>query len=273
MSRLRHGPGRPRVTPVKRTVLLALVVAFALAAPAAAFEPIEGVWRTETSTAGEYLIQQSAPGVFRMTTIKGNRHCEPDESGFRALVAERMLLRGSGLDYTWSPVYRFGDCSVDGIGQGIVRVLSTEKDSYRHVLCGARPGTGAPQFDAEYRPTADNTACRFAVRIRAPRRPVKARSLVRVRKAPRCTRRTRARGRVARLRLLNPANEPVLSIRVRLGRRVLYSYDYPGKLRRLVKVRLPRRAARVRVIARTTSNKRFAVTRRYGRCTATVRRR
>jgi hypothetical protein len=259
---------------VKRIALLGSVVtALSLAAPAAAFEPIEGVWRTETSTAGEYLIQRSGTGLFEMTTIKGNRHCEPDESGFRSLVTERMGLRGAGLDYAWDPVYRFGDCRVDGIGQGIVRVLSTDPRSYRHVLCGARPGTGAPQFDANYEPTASNTACRFAVRIRAPKAPVKARSLVRVRKAPRCTRRTRARGRVARLRLLNPVNEPVLSVRVRLGRRVLYSYDYPGKLRRLVKVRLPRRAARVRVIARTTSNKRFTVGRRYGRCAVTVRRR
>lgn len=243
----------------------AVALAVVPAAPASAFEPIEGVWRTETSTAGEYLIQRTAPGVFEMTTIRGNRHCSPDESGFRARVTEQMEIRGAGLDYAFDPVYRFPDCRIDGIGQGIVRVLSTAP-RYRHVLCGARPGTGPPQFDAEYRPTAANTACRFAVRIRAPRRPVTARSFARIPAKVRCTPRARARGRFAKLRLVDQANEPVLSIRVRLGARVLYRYDYPGKLRRVLRLRLPRRAARVAVVVRTTSNKRFDLARRYGAC-------
>ncbi len=154
---------------VKRLTVAASLAAFAVmavsAAPVSAFEPIEGVWRTETSTEGEYLIQRSGPGTFKMTTIRGNDHCLPDESGFRARVTEQMELRGSGFEYVYDPVYRFPDCSIDGIGQGIARIVSTAP-RYRHVLCGARPGTGPPQFDAEYRPTDSDTACRFAVRIR-----------------------------------------------------------------------------------------------------------
>jgi hypothetical protein len=254
---------------MKRLTVVASLAAFAVmavsAAPVSAFEPIEGVWRTETSTEGEYLIQRSGPGTFKMTTIRGNDHCLPDESGFRARVTEQMELRGSGFEYVYDPVYRFPDCSIDGIGQGIARIVSTAP-RYRHVLCGARPGTGPPQFDAEYRPTDSDTACRFAVRIRPPVRPVRPASVVRVPRKPACTRRARLRGRVAPLRLLDPANEPVLSIRVKLGRKVLYRYDYPGKLRRRVRVRLPRRQSRVSVLVRTTSNKRFDVARRYGAC-------
>jgi len=252
-----------------KRLIAACVIALALtalpAAPASAFEPIEGVWRTETSTAGEYLIQRAGPGVFAMTTISGNRHCRPDESGFRARVTERMEVRGSGLDYAFDPVYRFLDCSIDGTGQGIVRVVSTAP-SYRHVLCSARPGTGAPQFDAEYRPTAANTVCRFAVRIRPPKRPVSPASIARIPRKVACTRGARVRGRVVPLRLINPTNEPVLSIRVRLGGRLLYRYDYPGQLRRAVRPRLPRSASRLTVVVRTTSNKSFSIARKYGSC-------
>jgi len=247
------------------TFLASLALSAVAAAPASAFEPIEGVWRTETSTAGEYLIQRSGPGMFKMTTIRGNRHCLPDESGFRARVTEQIDVRGAGFDYVYDPVYRFPDCSVDGVGQGVIKVISTAP-SYRHVFCAARPGTGPPQFDAAYQPTASNTVCRFSVRIRPPKPPVRPASIARVPKKPACTRAARRRGRIAPLRLLNPANEPVLSIRVRLGGRVIYSYDYPGKLRPRVKVRLPRRASRVAVVVRTTSNKRFTVARRYGAC-------
>jgi hypothetical protein len=243
----------------------ALALTAASAAPASAFEPIEGVWRTETSTAGEYLIQQASPGVFKMTTIRGNRHCMPDEKGFRARVTEQVEIRGGGFDYAYNPVYRFPDCSVDGIGEGIVRVVSTSP-TYRHVVCGARPGTGAPQFDAAYQPTASNTVCRFAVRIRPPKPPVRAASLARVPRKLACTPAARRRGRIAPLRLLNPANEPVLSILVKLGGRTLYRYEYPGKLRGRLKLHLPRRTSRLTVAVRTTSDKRFVVARKYGSC-------
>lgn len=248
-------------------VVACLLTLFVLPpAAAAAFEPIEGVWRAETSTRGEYLIQRSGPGVLKMTTIHGNRHCRPDESGFRSRVTEQVELRGGGLDYVFDPVYRFTtDCRIDGVGQGIARVLSAGPQ-YRHVLCSARPGTGPPQFDAEYRPTAANTVCRFAVRIRAPKRPVRARAIARVPGKVACTSRARVRGRVALLRLVNQANEPVLSIRVRVGGRVVYRYEYPGKLRPRLRLRLPSRAARVTVAIRTTSEKRFQVAQRYGAC-------
>ena len=245
--------------------LASLVLTMVAAAPAAAFEPIEGVWRTETSTAGEYLIQRSGPGMFKMTTIRGNRHCLPDESGFRSLVTEQIDVRGAGFDYAYDPQYRLPDCTLTGVGQGVIKVISTAP-SYRHVFCAARPGTGPPQFDAAFRPTASNTVCRFSVRIRAPKPPVRPASLARVPRRLPCTRAARRRGRTAPLRLLSPANEPVLSIRVRLGGRTIYSYDYPGKLRPRLKLHLPRRRSRLAVVVRTTSNKRFVVARRYGAC-------
>src|ERR687892_1735321 len=97
-------------------VCAAGTLAAAAAEPAIAFEPIEGVWRTETSTSAEYLIQQSAPGVFKMTTIKGRTDCQPDESGFRALVTEEMEVRGAGLDYAYDPVFRNNaTCEIAGI--------------------------------------------------------------------------------------------------------------------------------------------------------------
>lgn len=235
------------------------------AAPATAFEPIEGVWRTETSTSAEYLIQESEPGVLTMTTIHGNRHCMPDESGFRALLGEEIEVRGSGLDYVFDPVYRFNStCAIDTIGQGVARVISTDPQSYRHVLCSSR--TGPPQYDDEYRPTAAGTVCRFAVRIREPEEPVTLGAIAKVPRAPRCTKARRARGRTAKLRLRNYANEPVLTLQVRLGKRTLYRYEYPGPLKRRVKLRLPKRASRVTVVVETTSNKSFERTRRYRAC-------
>jgi hypothetical protein len=248
-------------------VCAAGTLAAAAAEPAIAFEPIEGVWRTETSTNAEYLIQQSAPGVFKRTVIKGRTDCQPDESGFRALVTEETDVRGAGFDYLYAPVYRFNStCEVDGIGQGIVRIVSTDPQSFRHVFCGARPGTGAPQFDANYRPTASNTSCRFAVRIREPEAPVAVKDIAKVPRAPRCTASRRKRGRVAKLRLREYANEPVLSLQVRLGKRVVYRYEYPGVLRRTVKLRLPKRGARLRLVVETTSNKSFKSSRRFGAC-------
>jgi hypothetical protein len=237
------------------------------AGPAMAFEPIEGVWRTETSTNAEYLIQQSAPGVFKRTVIKGRTDCQSDESGFRAHVTEETEVRGSGLDYVYDPVFRVSStCESAGVGQGVVRVTSTDPQAFRHVFCNARPGTGAPQFDAEYRPTAANTGCRFAVRVREPQAPVTAKAIAKVPKAPRCTPTRRKRGRVAKLRLREYANEPVLKLQVRLRGRVIYSYEYPGVLRRTVKLRLPKRGARLRLAIETTSNKSFQTTRRFGAC-------
>ncbi len=237
------------------------------AGPAMAFEPIEGVWRTETSTSAEYLIQKSAPGVFKMTTIKGRTDCQPDESGFRALVTEEMEVRGAGLDYVFDPVYRFNStCQVDGIGQGIARVTSTDPQSFRHVLCSARPGMGAPQVDADYQPTASTTVCRVGIRIREPQAPVTVKDVAKVPPAPRCTAARRKRGRVAKLRLRDYANEPVLSLQVRLGTRVVYSYEYPGVLRRTVKLRLPKRGVRLRLVVETTSNKSFETSRRFAAC-------
>ena len=175
-------------------------------------------------------------------------------------------MAGGKLDYTLRPVFRSPrTCRSEGIGFGIIRIASTAPQDYRQVACSARPGTGPPQYDASFRPTASNTNCRVAVRIRAPRRPVKPREVVAVPRAA-CTQRARQFGRRVRLRLTNPANEPVESAVVRLGRRVLYRYRYPGTLRRSVLARLPSRAVRVRVAVKTTSNKSLSSARRYAAC-------
>ncbi|MGE4427906.1 MAG: hypothetical protein AB7G37_15765 [Solirubrobacteraceae bacterium] len=259
---MRRPPSRP-FTAILAAMLLALVGPSA----AQAFEPLEGVWRIETSTQGEYLIQAEKPGALRMVTIHGNDHCRPDESGFRTRVGERVSIRGTGLDYTWTSVFRFtSTCALDGRGQGIMRVLEAGPDRYRHVACSARPGTGPPQFDAAYRPTSANTNCRFAVRIRAPRTPVTGRSYAKPPATPRCTRRARARGRTARLRVRNVKNEPILSVRVTLRGKTIYRYAYPGKVRRTVRLKLPRKGARLVVRVKTTSGKSFKATKRYRAC-------
>lgn len=212
-------------------------------------------------------VPDPAARTGRRTTIKGRDDCRPDERGFRALLGEETDIRGGGLDYALDPVFRANEtCGVTGVGQGIIRVTSTDPANYRHVACSARPGTGPPQYDASFEPTSSNTICRTSVRLRAPRPPVKPRDVTVLRRAPRCTRRTRARGRRLRVRLTNPANEPVRTAVVRVGRRVIYRYEYPGRLRRSLVVRLPRRAARVRVAVRTTSNKTLASGRRYAKC-------
>jgi len=267
-SRAARAYARAAVQAHRRVGAILVVVAIAGsagAATAAAFEPIEGVWRIETSTRGEFLIQQRGPRQFVRTIIQGNRDCRTDESGFRARVGEATPIAGGKLDYTLRPVFRSQTCRSEGIGQGIIRIVSTDPQNYRQAACSARPGTGPPQYDANFRPTSSNTICRVAVRIRPPRRPVRARDVVKVPRVN-CTRRARQFGRRVRLRLANPANEPVESAVVRLGKRALYRYRYPGTLRRSVLVRLPRRAARVRVVVKTTSNKSLASGRRYGAC-------
>lgn len=248
-------------------VIGAVIGPLAVAVPAAAFEPIEGVWQADGSSGGAFLIQQKAPGVFRTVTIQGRRDCIPDEHGFFHLVGNESELRGGGLDYAAAWVWRAEeDCTVAGTGLGVARVISTQPGNYRLVSCVARPDTGPPLFDAAYRPTSSNTRCRPAVRIRAPQPPVALASFAAVAPAPRCTREARRRGRSVRIRLSDHANEPVFAIEVRLGRRVVYRYDYPGTLATSVALRLPARGSRLSIAIMTTSNKFFARTRRFSRC-------
>ena len=242
----------------------AVTGALAAAAPAGAFEPVEGVWKSEGFSGGAFLIQQKAPGVFRQVTIDGRRDCVPDEHGFFYLVGNESEMRGGGLDYFAANTWRTQDCAATTTGVSIYRVISTQP--YRMASCAARSDAGPPRYDAGYRPTAPNTYCTTAVRIRAPQPPAALASFVTVARAPRCTPQARRRGRSVRIRLSDHANEPVFALEVRLGRRVVYRYDYPGTLSRSVAVRLPARRSRLSIAIKTTSNKSFVHTRRFSRC-------
>lgn len=244
--------GRTKTSVAFTAAVLGILAA---SAPAVAFEPIEGVWRTEGSSQGAFLVQQKAPGAFRKVTIQGNRNCVGDEFGFYHLVGDETEVRGGGLDYSYTPQWRTNGCAVTGTGIGIYRVISARPSDYRLAACAARPGTGAPRFDAAYRPTAPNTHCNVAVRIREPVPPVTLSSFAAVPRMPRCTRRVKRHGRNVKVQLRNQANEPVLALEIRLGRRVVYRYDYPGKLAGTVTVRLPARGSRLWIGLKTTSNK------------------
>ena len=244
----------------------AVIGSFATPAPAVAFEPIEGVWRSEGSSGSVTLVQQKAPGVFRSVIIQGHRDCVGDDRGFVNQVGREIEMRGGGLDYQAAVVWVAEDCTPGGTGLSVYRVISAEPGNYRLRVCAAEPGTGAPQIDAAYNATSPTTRCTTSIRVHEPRPPVTLSSFVAVPRAPRCTRQTRRRGRSIQIRLSNQTNEPVFEIKVRIGRRVVYRYDYPGTLAPSVRVRVPKRPSQLSIAIKTTSNKSFTRTQQFSRC-------
>jgi hypothetical protein len=237
---------------------------------ASAFEPIEGVWQTTSDIAAEHLWQQTAPGTFHQYVIQGTTTCQADANGFlNDINLAKGSVQGSGLDYSGTaPFYSFSDCSLIGDGQQVVHILSTDPSDFRMAQCSAQPGTGAPQYDANYRPTDPNTLCTEYRRIRPPEPPITSIDQIASLSKAQCTRR-RAKVRVG---LTNPANEPLLSAVVKLGRRTVVDYEYPGPVPNVTKVRLPAKGGKLTVSVETTTHKSFSKTRRYHRCGSRHRR-
>jgi hypothetical protein len=262
---------------MKRWVALgAIAPLLALAQPAAAFEPIEGVWQTTTSIFGEFNIQQSGPNRFGIYTIKGDAPgspCRVDENNFiRPVVREGRddFLSGSGLMYTgrgnlWSVDAFLGTCTRLGDVPAQADVLSTDPTNYRARYCVRGRLDEAPLFDPSGQPAA-GTLCTIYVRVREPlpqvERAAQVLRLPRLRTSGRTCRRT---SRVATLRIANPVNEPLISLTVRVGRRVVEQLGYPVTASRL-RLRLPRGRFTLTVAFETATRSELSTSRRYRAC-------
>lgn len=237
-----------------------------VAAPAGAFEPIEGVWQVEHEPVAEHLIQETSPGQFMMRKINGKPECFEDTHGFlNAPVGDLIsIFSGSGLDYTG---FGFNADSITCEATGeqhprIYRVVST--DPYVFAMCAS--SSGPPQYDANYQPTSTGTSCLREVRIRAPEPPATFELISSIPAEPKCTSRARAKGRKIKVPLHPQANEPLLSARIKLGRRTVLLYNYPGVVPPKTRIKLPAKGGRLEVALETTSKKAFKQSKRYKPC-------
>ncbi len=248
------------------TALLALVL---VPSSAAAFAPIEGVWEVTSPPNSVLLIQETSPGHFQDRNIRGEAGCVVDEEGFvnKVGILDGELV-GSGLEYGgFRSALSDETCEPTGQSyQALTKIISADPTDYRLRNCISSAEGEPVQVDSELRPTAPTTHCDEWVRIHPPEAPATFNRIVTVPPAPACTAATRRRGRLLKLKLRNPVNEPLLSAIVKLGSTVVLSYQYPATVPPLTKITLPagRKALTIKVV--TTSGKTFKRKRHYGAC-------
>jgi hypothetical protein len=258
----------------KRVVpaLLATVVTFlALStASASAFAPIEGVWEVTSPPNAMLLIQETSPEHFQDRNIRGEVGCAFDENGFVNPVGIfNGELIGSGLEYGGFRVALSSEtCRPIGEDAAVTKIISTAPSSYRLRTCVGALGTGPPQYDAEFLPTSSTTHCSEALRVRPPEAPVTFGRITSLPPPGVCNGAAQRRGRVIKVKLKNPLNEPLLSALVKLGPRIVVDFQYPATFPALTKIRLPSGRSALRITLKTTSGKTFAKKRIYGPCRA-----
>jgi hypothetical protein len=237
------------------------VAALAWAAGAAqAAEPIEGSWLFQE---GEVLVEATGPGAFKGTVVKPTRFAAcPHPAG------ERMWqISGSGTAYTGTHIWYRPDCSPDPGGQSTWTITSTDAANFTLRFCTARPGTGAPTFDAAGNPTGATT-CLDLKRVLPPQpKP----TFERVVSLPKESRKCRSR-RNFRIRLREPKADPLVRatvhvngkrVKVLAGKRLTAPVDLRG---------LPKGRYTVKIAATTASGRVIKGTRRYRTCTPKPRR-
>lgn len=259
--------GRPRGLGARTLMGALMLLSAGLLAPtlASAFEPIEGVWSPVSDPDVDILWQATGnPGEFHEKIINGPNYCTQDSSGFNVMAGlEKATVTGSGSDYSGTaPYFDNYSCAVTSTGQVIVHVFST--DPLALARCQAR--TGAPQFDANYQSTDSGTHCTYFTRDRAPLKPATFNQISSLPTQPPCTTAARAHGRRVHLRFHSPVNEPLLSVRVKLGRRTVFSYNYPARVPHGATLRLPPAGGTLTILLKTVSGRTFKKHRHYGPC-------
>ena len=246
-----------------------------LPAGAVGFAPIEGVWEQTNPPHGLTLIQESSPEHFQVRTIRGTVGCVPDENGFVSPVGvfdgEDI---GSGLRYGgFDVIFSLTTCEPVGQGESVDTVTNTDPANYRKAFCASEPGSGPPQFDSSFHPTVSTTHCSESIRIRPPETPATFASITSLPRVPACNAAARRRGRMIKLRLKNPLNEPLLSVIVKLGGVTVLTYSYPASVPPVTRIKLPAGPRTLTISMTTTSGKTFIKKRRYGPCRKRHRRR
>lgn len=264
--------------PLRPALLLAaaFLILLATAAEASAFAPIEGVWEVTNPPNSILLIQETSPEHFQDRNIRGEAGCVIDENGFVNKVG--VLdgeLTGSGLEYGgFRSALSNETCEPAGISYpALTKIVSTDPSNYRLRNCVSSVEGEPVRVDTELRPTAPTTHCDEWIRIRPPEAPATFARIATVPPAPACTATARRRGRVLKLRLHNPLNEPLLSASVKLGATTVLSYAYPATVPPLTRIHLPAGARTLTIAVTTTSGKTFRRKRHYGVCRAPHRRR
>jgi hypothetical protein len=120
-----------------RAAICVVVASAALAAPAAAVQPIEGSWFYE---GGEVLVEPTGPGTFKGTVVRATRLATCTHP-----AGQRMWeISGSGSSYTGTHDWFFSDCRENPDGQATWNVRAPSGGRQQLDFCTARPGTGAP---------------------------------------------------------------------------------------------------------------------------------
>lgn len=216
------------------------------AAPAQAFEPIEGSWFFE---GGEVRVEATGPGKFVGIVVKPTRFANCTHP-----AGQRMWdISGGGTHYTGTHIWYFdGTCGENPGGESTWDIVSTDPAKFQLRFCTEAPGRGPP--------TA-STQCDILTRSRPPEPRVAPNRVIRLPSSKRCRSRRSFRIRIRQPKgvVLASATVTVNGRRVRLlkGRRL----RAPVNLRGLPKGRW---TVRIRVV--TAAGRVLTGTRRYRTC-------
>lgn len=260
--------GDPGLRARRLVTAMAVAVGAAVLAPgaAAAFEPIEGVWAHADDTSVRVLFHQTSPGTFQSVAISGSTDCKTNGRGFAAKIGTQgVTLTGSGFDYSGtSNLVDSTTCEPTGATvQSLAHVFSTTPLTMN--VCNGSTN-GPPVVDANFQPASSSTHCQPYVFSSAPEPETTFEDITSLPAQPRCTTAARTRGRRIHLRFHAPANEPLLSVLVKLGARKVFSYKYPARVPRGAVLRLPPAGGTLTITIKTVTGKTFKKHRHYAPC-------
>jgi hypothetical protein len=265
-----HGGIRSRGRRLALAMGLAIAGLGVFASSAMAFDLIEGTWTREGSTV-KFLYEATGGGHFKQTTVSGRverTNCEPDAQGFHAekLGEQETSIVGGGTDYTGLTTYRrTSDCSDAGRGETSFHITSTDPSNFRMRYCAAPPGGGPPVVDAAGNPV-DPTRCFTLVRVAAPRGPVTAKEVFKDPGKKSRNKRPCGKTRKLKVAVTNPANDPLVSLVIKLNGKVAKRFGDTGFGSKVLVGRQPQKAFTVVVSGVTASGKQLKRTIKYKQC-------
>ncbi len=247
--------------------LLTLVAALA-PADALAFDLVEGVWTSETTPAGQILIEPNGRGGFKSTAITNSPAgaCRPDRDGsaYREGLVKAEDMRPSGPGTYSGTTHRFNGttCAVIANDVAAWQILSTSP-TFRLRTCGTT--AAALQFDAAGNPIPP-TQCTILKRIRAPVRPPKPTDILK----PPKPKKNRACGtRKLKISIIQPKNETLAKVVVKFDGKVKRTLVPPKIPRPNGKVKIarePQSAYKVTLVATTASGRELTRKVTYKKC-------
>lgn len=232
----------------------------AAAAPAAAFEPVEGVWNYE---GGAVLVEATAAGTFRGVVTRPTQF----SSCTHAAGENMWQMRGSGERYLGTHNYftNSGMCAAGGFspGKAAWRVDMTNPAAPKLVFCSNTPADPLqPDFDAAGNPVNSTDGCATLTRLAPPGPPPVAAKVVSLPSARKCRSR-----RSFPIRFKAPGADPVKEATVLVNGRRVRVVRGADRLSAGVDLRgLPKGRYTVTIRMITVSGKTITGKRRYRTC-------